>query len=205
MDEQASIVHYLDHADELINRYISAKERLIALLEEHRQAVIHQAVTRGLDPNVKPSKPSRRCVARTTRQSTGRLPELKQPMQTSFTREVHRPAHGEKTRSVVQRNIPFHAYSVDGSLTANGIYVRRTHNLTIRHVDATRSCTQKHYSSRLTLLLDDHQAAATLQTCRNRCQLFDADMPPRFSIVNFVAKLRPARICMISCTPCSVP
>ena len=56
-DEQAAIVRYLDHADELINRYISAKERLIALLEEQRQAVIHQAVTRGLDPNVQ-LKPS---------------------------------------------------------------------------------------------------------------------------------------------------
>ena len=52
LDEQAAIVRYLDHADELISRYISAKERLIALLEEQRQAVIHQAVTRGLDPNV---------------------------------------------------------------------------------------------------------------------------------------------------------
>ena len=29
------------------------KERLIALLEEERQAIIHQAVTRGLDPNVR--------------------------------------------------------------------------------------------------------------------------------------------------------
>ena len=50
--EQAAIVRYLDHADELISRYISAKERLIALLQEQRQAVIHQAVTCGLDPNV---------------------------------------------------------------------------------------------------------------------------------------------------------
>ena len=57
LDEQAAIVRYLDHADELIDRYISAKERLIALMREQRQAVIHQAVTRGLDPNV-PLKPS---------------------------------------------------------------------------------------------------------------------------------------------------
>ena len=56
-DEQAAIVRYLDHADELINRYISAKERLIALLEEERQAIINQAVTRGLDPDA-PLKPS---------------------------------------------------------------------------------------------------------------------------------------------------
>ena len=57
LDEQAAIVRYLDHADEIINRYISAKEQLIALLEERRQAVIHQAVTRGLNPNA-PLKPS---------------------------------------------------------------------------------------------------------------------------------------------------
>ena len=57
LEEQAAIVRYLDHADELINRYIGAKERLIALLEEQRQAVIQQAVTRGYDPDV-PLKPS---------------------------------------------------------------------------------------------------------------------------------------------------
>ena len=57
LDEQAAIVRYLDAADQQIRAYVSAKERLIALLEEERQAVIHQAVTRGLDPNVK-LKPS---------------------------------------------------------------------------------------------------------------------------------------------------
>ena len=56
-EEQAAIVRYLDDADQRIRAYVSAKERLIALLEEERQAVIHQAVTRGLDPNVR-LKPS---------------------------------------------------------------------------------------------------------------------------------------------------
>ena len=56
-DEQAAIARFLDHADDQIQRYIASKERLIALLEEERQAIIHQAVTRGLDPNVK-LKPS---------------------------------------------------------------------------------------------------------------------------------------------------
>ena len=51
--EQAAIVRYLDEADQKIQAYISAKEKLIALLEEQRQAIIHQAVTRSLDPNVK--------------------------------------------------------------------------------------------------------------------------------------------------------
>ena len=55
--EQTAIVHYLDYMDRRIRRYISAKKKLIALLNEQKQAIIQQAVTRGLDPNVhlKPS------------------------------------------------------------------------------------------------------------------------------------------------------
>ena len=55
--EQSAIVRFLDHADRRIRRYILAKQKLIKLLEEHKQAIIHRAVTRGLDPNVhlKPS------------------------------------------------------------------------------------------------------------------------------------------------------
>ena len=55
--EQAAIAQYLDEAEQQIQAYISTKDRLIALLEEQRQAIIHQAVTRGLDPNVR-LKPS---------------------------------------------------------------------------------------------------------------------------------------------------
>ena len=43
--EQAAIVRFLDHADRRIRRYIRAKQKLIALLEEQKQAIIHQAVT----------------------------------------------------------------------------------------------------------------------------------------------------------------
>ena len=55
--EQAAIVRFLDHADERIQRYIRAKQKLLALLEEQKQAIIHRAVTRGLDPTVR-LKPS---------------------------------------------------------------------------------------------------------------------------------------------------
>ena len=55
--EQAAIVRFLDHADRRIRRYIRAKQKLIKLLEEQRQVIIHQAVTRGLAPNVR-LKPS---------------------------------------------------------------------------------------------------------------------------------------------------
>ena len=55
--EQSAIVHYLDYIDRRIRRYIHAKQKLIKLLEEQKQAIIHQAVIHGLDPNVK-LKPS---------------------------------------------------------------------------------------------------------------------------------------------------
>ena len=57
LPEQTAIVRYLDHVDRRIRRYVEAKQKLIALLEEQRQAIIHQVVTRGLDPNVR-LKPS---------------------------------------------------------------------------------------------------------------------------------------------------
>jgi type I restriction enzyme S subunit len=56
-DEQDAIVRFLDHANRRIERYIRAKKKLIALLKEQKQAIIHRAVTRGLGPNVR-LKPS---------------------------------------------------------------------------------------------------------------------------------------------------
>jgi len=53
IDEQDTIVRFLAHFDRRINCLIRTKQRLIALLEEQKQAIIHQAVTRGLDPDVR--------------------------------------------------------------------------------------------------------------------------------------------------------
>ena len=47
--EQAAIARFIDHADRSIRRYIRAKQKLIALLEEQKQAVIHEAVTGQID------------------------------------------------------------------------------------------------------------------------------------------------------------
>jgi len=57
LPEQTAIARYLDYMDKRIRRYINAKKKLIALLNEQKQAIIHRAVTRGLDPNVR-LKPS---------------------------------------------------------------------------------------------------------------------------------------------------
>ncbi|MBB1078134.1 hypothetical protein HUU62_27455, partial [Rhodoferax sp. 4810] len=56
-DEQVAIVRFLDHANRKIDRFIRTKRKLIGLLNEQKQAIIHRAVTRGLHPEV-PLKPS---------------------------------------------------------------------------------------------------------------------------------------------------
>ncbi len=56
-NEQAAIVKFLDWANGRLERTIRAKRKAITLLNEQKQAIIHRAVTRGLDPTValKPS------------------------------------------------------------------------------------------------------------------------------------------------------
>lgn len=51
--EQNKIVEFLDYRTGVIDKLIAKKERLIDLLKEKRQAVINEAVTKGLDPNAK--------------------------------------------------------------------------------------------------------------------------------------------------------
>ncbi|MBX3307602.1 MAG: hypothetical protein KF751_16285 [Nitrospira sp.] len=47
-EEQAAIVRFLDWANGRLERAIRAKRKVIALLNEQKQAIIHRAVTRGL-------------------------------------------------------------------------------------------------------------------------------------------------------------
>lgn len=55
--EQTAIVEAVATIDRLIRRIILAKRRLIELLNEQKQAIIHRAVNRGIDPAVR-LKPS---------------------------------------------------------------------------------------------------------------------------------------------------
>lgn len=57
MREQIAIAAFLDREAAKIDALVAEQERLIALLKEKRQAVISQAVTKGLNPDV-PMKPS---------------------------------------------------------------------------------------------------------------------------------------------------
>lgn len=53
--EQTAIARFLDHATDRIDRYIRAKEKLIALLDEQKQILVHNAVTGRID--VRTGKP----------------------------------------------------------------------------------------------------------------------------------------------------
>ena len=57
LSEQTAIGRFLNWANGRMDRTIRAKKEVIALLKEQQQAVIHRAVTRGLDPGIalKPS------------------------------------------------------------------------------------------------------------------------------------------------------
>lgn len=52
-NEQVNISHFLDCKIAFIYQAIGIKEKQIDLLKEQRQILIHKAVTRGLNPNVK--------------------------------------------------------------------------------------------------------------------------------------------------------
>ena len=52
IEEQQAIADFLDRETAKIDGLVARKERLIALLQEKRSALITRAVTRGLDPNV---------------------------------------------------------------------------------------------------------------------------------------------------------
>lgn len=51
LDEQQSIIAFLDHETAKIDALVEEQRRLIELLKEKRQAVISHAVTKGLNPN----------------------------------------------------------------------------------------------------------------------------------------------------------
>ena len=53
MNEQKAIANFLDQKTAEIDDLIADKEKLVELLQEKRQVVISEAVTKGLNPNVK--------------------------------------------------------------------------------------------------------------------------------------------------------
>ncbi|MDE0374124.1 MAG: restriction endonuclease subunit S [Rhodospirillales bacterium] len=108
LPEQAAIVRFLDHTDRHIRRYIRVKEKLIALLEEQRRAVIHQAVTGQIDVR------------------TGRPYSSRKPSGVKWLGHV--PAHWERRRlkSLLR---PIDSRSITGEETL--LSLRRDHGVVI--------------------------------------------------------------------------
>jgi type I restriction enzyme, S subunit len=48
--EQHGIARFIAHLDQLTSRYVRAKQHLLRLLGEQRQAIVHKAITEGMDP-----------------------------------------------------------------------------------------------------------------------------------------------------------
>ena len=51
-DEQAAIIRYVEHIDRRHRQLLLGKHRLIAMLDEQRRAIVHRAVTQGLEQSV---------------------------------------------------------------------------------------------------------------------------------------------------------
>lgn len=108
LSEQTAIVRFLDHAGRRIRRYTRAKEKLIGLLEEHEQAVIHEAVTGQIDAR------------------TGRPYPAYRDSGTEWLGRV--PRHWERTRLKTLLR-PVDRRSVDGQETL--LSLRRDHGVVI--------------------------------------------------------------------------
>ncbi|MCY4218069.1 MAG: restriction endonuclease subunit S [Gammaproteobacteria bacterium] len=104
LPEQTAIAHFLDHATNKIERHILEKQKLIMLLEEYKQAIIHQAVTGQIDvrtgqpyPACKPSGvewlgevPEHWHIAPVKRYYSIQLGKMLQPRPTGYSsRQVH--------------------------------------------------------------------------------------------------------------------
>ena len=137
LPEEAAIVRFLDYADRRIRRYIRAKEKLITLLEEQKQAIIHEAVTGRIDVR------------------TGRPYPAYKPSGVEWLADV--PAHrqvAQLRRMAVDRcDGPFGSGLKSSHYTERGIRVVRLQN--IGHGDFRDSdaafISQSHYAS-----LGDH-------------------------------------------------
>ncbi|MEA5461619.1 restriction endonuclease subunit S [Arcicella sp. LKC2W] len=91
LSEQTRIAEFLDRKTAQIDQAVTIKEKQIALLKERRQILIHRAVTRGINPDVK-LKPS-------GVEWIGDIPEHWEVIKTKFASEfIYDGTHGSYPR-----------------------------------------------------------------------------------------------------------
>ncbi len=114
-NEQTAIANYLDRKTAELDRLIANKERLIALYEEEKTAVINQAVTKGLDPDA-PMKPS-------GIDWLGDIPEHWETRKLRYLFEIKKRIVGERgydVLSITQRGIKIKdVESMDGQISSD--------------------------------------------------------------------------------------
>jgi len=87
LKEQIKIAQFLDHQTGLIDAIIKKKEQIIAKLKEQRQAIINEAVTKGLDPNAKMKDSGVKWL--------GEIPEAWEPKRLKFIFSIEKRISGE--------------------------------------------------------------------------------------------------------------
>lgn len=91
LDEQKAIANFLDHETAKIDSLIAKQEKLVELLKEKRQAVIYNAVTKGLNPDV-PKKDS-------AIEWLGQVPEHWSVMSYRYATKIYRGKFGHRPRN----------------------------------------------------------------------------------------------------------
>ena len=76
LQEQRAVVRYLDHADRRIQHYVTAKRKLIALLEEEKQAISQPGPSPAVSIPASASSPPA-SIGSATCQSIGKVRRLK--------------------------------------------------------------------------------------------------------------------------------
>ncbi len=122
-DEQTKIADYLDKKTVQIDKAITLKDQLIEKLKERRQVLINDAVTKGLDPNVKMKDSGVEWI--------GEIPEHWEVL---FNRRLFR----EKNRKITKReNLPLSLSQIDGVIPSKSMKER---SLSPSHRDNFKLC-----------------------------------------------------------------
>ena len=113
LTEQAAIVRFLDHTVQRIQRYIRARQKLIALLAEQNQAIIHQAVTGQIDVR------------------TGRPYSAYKPTGVEWLRTIPKHWSVRRMKSICSRSALYGANVPASSYVDAGVRFLRTTDITV--------------------------------------------------------------------------
>jgi len=123
--EQTTIAKFLDYKTEKINRFIKKKKQLIKLLNEQKAAIINQAVTKGLDPNV-PMKDS-------GIEWLGEIPEHWEVKKLKFATNLLRGKFTPRPRNDPKYYDGKYPFIQTGNLTSTSKYIE-TYNQTLNEL-----------------------------------------------------------------------